>query len=556
MYLPFSLLLIAKLFARFYSPSKVVRAMLLTALFLVYIFQQSCTNPQTFNKDIFHLNLSSGVSSLDPAFARDQANIWLCNQLYNSLLQLDDSLRIKPAIAKSWEISEDGLTYTFHLRADVGFHPDACFKDSTRRLIAGDVVYSFNRLKNPKTASPGSWIFNNRLDSFEPFAAPNDTTFILKLSKPFIPMLGLLTMQYCSVIPHEAAEMYGADFRSHPVGTGPFKLMVWREGAAIILQKNEKYFEQLNGEKLPLIKGVRVSFINNKKTEFVAFRQGRLDFISGIDASFQDEVIDGNGNLIPELQQQFNMDRSPYLNTEYLGFLMKPDSTNILTDRRIRQAINYAFDRNELIHYLRNGLGHPAINGFTPPGLPSYDGNIEGYSYNPEYARKLLKDAGHENGAGLPELALYTNDTYKEMALMLSKQLEKVGIKLKVEVTEPAILREWMSQGKVAFFRGSWIADYPDAESYFTVFYSKNTSPPNYTHFNNAEYDKVYEHALAENNYSTRYKLYHQLEQIIIREAPVVPLYYDEVLRFTQKRVVGLHSNGLNLLNLKTVRLK
>jgi peptide/nickel transport system substrate-binding protein len=369
-------------------------------------------------------------------------------------------------------------------------------------------------------------------------------------------MLGILTMQYCSIIPHEAVEMYGADFRSHPVGTGPFRLKLWREESAMILVKNDQYFERDGDEQLPHIKGVRISFINNKKTEFVAFKQGKLDFISGIDASFQDEVIDENGDLRKDLQSSINLTKAPYLNTEYLGFLMRPDSNNILNDRRIRQAINYGFDRKELIRYLRNGVGHPAENGFTPPGLPSYDGNIAGYHYDPERARALLRESGHENGAGLPELILYTNDTYKEMGLMLSKQLDKIGIKLKVEVTEPAILREWMSQGKVAFFRGSWIADYPDAESYFTVFYSKNSSPPNYTHFDNTTYDRIYEQALAEKSDSARYALYHDLERIIIDEAPIVPLYYDEVLRFTQKRVKGLGSNGLNLLDLKRVRLE
>ena len=521
------------------------------------VLLHSCTSdPQVFDRQVFHYNQSSGISSLDPAFARDQSNIWACNALYNSILQLDDSLHIRPCMAKTWEISEDGLTYTFHLRNDVWFHNDACFKDSTRHLTAADVVYSFSRLRDPRTASPGAWVFNGRIDSIEPFTAKDDTTFVLKLSKPFLPMLGILTMQYCSVVPHEAVEMYGVDFRSHPVGTGPFKLKLWREGAAMILMRNDKYFERVGEEQLPYIKGVRVSFMNSKKTEFVAFKQGKLDFISGIDASFQDEVIDEKGELRKELQSTIDMSKSPYLNTEYLGFLMKSDSSNPLNDKHIRQAINYGFDRNELIRYLRNGIGKAAENGFTPPGLPSYDGSIAGYHYDPELARKLLKESGHENGAGLSEISLYTNDTYKEMGLMLSKQLDKIGIKLKVEVTEPAILREWMSQGKVAFFRGSWIADYPDAESYFTVFYSKNTSPPNYTHYNNPEYDRIYERALTEVNDSLRYALYHDLERIIIADAPVVPLYYDEVLRFTQKRVRDLHSNGLNLLDLKRVKLQ
>ena len=521
----------------------------------VSLLLQSCgSDPQIFDRQVFHYNQPSGITSLDPAFSRDQSGIWACRQLYDGLVELDEHLNIKPAIASRWDVSDSGLTYTFHLRGDVYFHHDKCFKDGDRRVTASDVVYSLSRLMDPRTASPGAWVFHDRVRATLPFEAPDDSTFVLHLSRPFRPMMGILTMQYCSVIPHEAVELYGQDFRSHPVGTGPFYLKVWREGAALILTKNDRYFEKENGEPLPHIKGVRISFMNSKKTEFVAFKQGKLDFISGIDASFQDEVLDDNGQLRSVFSDQFDLTKAPYLNTEYLGFLMSGD-TSILHDKKVRQAINYGFDRNQLIHYLRSGIGKAAENGFTPPGLPSYDEHIAGYRYDPDHARQLLTEAGYGNGKTIPEISLYTNDTYKEMALMLSKQLEKIGIKLKVEVTEPAILREWMSQGKVSFFRGSWIADYPDAESYFTVFYSQNTAPPNYTHFRNETYDRIYERALMENNDSIRYSLYHQMERIIIDESPVVPLYYDEVLRFTQKRVKDLKPNGLNLLDLRHVRL-
>ena len=127
---------------------------------------------------------------------------------------------------------------------------------------------------------------------------------------------------------------------------------------------------------------------------------------------------------------------------------------------------------------------------------------------------------------------------------------------MKVEISQPGILREWMSQSKVNLFRGSWLADYPDAENYFAFFYSKNGSPPNYTRFNNSQFDSLYEKALAENDDVKRYSLYHQMEQIIIEEAPVVPLYYDEVLRFSQKNIEGLQPNALNLLDLKRVKIK
>ena len=237
---------------------------------------------------------------------------------------------------------------------------------------------------------------------------------------------------------------------------------------------------------------------------------------------------------------------------------MKPgnEKENPLLNKKVRQAINYGFDRREMIRFLRRGVGKPAESGFTPFGLKSFDADgVKGYTYQPEKAKELLKEAGYTNGAGLPEMKLYTNETYKEFALYISKQLERIGLNVKVEISQPAILREWMSQSKVNLFWGSWLADYPDAENYFAFFYSKNGSPPNYTRFNNPAFDRLYEMALAENDDARRFDLYHQMERIIIDEAPVVPLYYDEVLRFSQKNISGLEPNALNLLDLRRVKI-
>ena len=535
--------------------------------FLFFIFfpaliLTSCNgcNQKTAEKlNFFRYNQASGLASLDPAFAKDQSGIWVCNQLYSSLVQLDNQLNIKPCIAKSWEISNDGLTYTFHLRNDVKFHDNVCFESGKGRMVnADDVVFSFSRIIDPKTASPGAWIFNKGVDSVAPFTALNDSTFQLKLQRPFRPMLGILTMQYCSVIPQEAIKRYGADFRAHAVGTGPFMLKNWKEGTALIQVRNPDYFERdSSGQQLPSLDGIKVTFIDNKKTEFLSFKQKQIDFISGLDGSYIDEVLDENGNLKAELKDKFNLLKTPYLNTEYFGFLMKGDEkNNPLLNKKIRQAINYGFDRREMIKYLRKGVGRPAESGFTPYGLPSFDAeNVKGYGYDITKARQLLKEAGYENGRGLPEIKLYTNETYKEFALYLGKQLEQLGLNVKIEIDNPSILREWMTQGKVNFFRGSWLADYPDAENYFAVFYSKNSSPPNYTKFNNADYDRLYEKALAENDDTKRYEIYHQMERIIIDEAPVVPLFYDEVLRFSQKNIEGLQPNALNLLDLKRVKI-
>jgi peptide/nickel transport system substrate-binding protein len=503
---------------------------------------------------IFRYNQSSGISSLDPAFAKDQATIWACYQLYNSLVALDSNLNIVPSIAKSWEISGDGLIYTFHLRSDVFFHDDACFANGKGRAVkASDVVFSFSRLMDEKTASPGAWIFRGKVASEQPFHALNDSVFQLNLARPFPAVLGILSMQYCSIIPHEAIEKYGSNFRAHPVGTGPFVLKKWEEGNALVLLKNPAYFEHdAAGARLPYIDGVKVSFIDNKKTEFLSFKQKQIDFISGIDAAYIDEVLDGNGSLKKEWQGKITFQKAPYLNTEYLGFLLqKKEDNNPFLNKDLRKAINYGINRNEIIRYLRNGVGKPALQGFCPYGLPSFSSEVKGYEFNPSKAKMHLAQSGYQG----EELQLFANETYKDVAVLIAKQLEQIGIKVKVEMAQPAMLREWMSEGKVKWFRGSWLADYPDAENYFAVFYGKHAAPPNYTRFRNTTFDKLYELSLTVADEQKRFKIYHQLDSIIIEEAPVVPLYYDEVLRFIQPGISGLPANAQNVLDLRFVKM-
>ena len=152
--------------------------------------------------------------------------MWAIHQLYNTLVEVDDSLNIVPSLAKRWDISEDRKTYTFHLRNDVFFHDDACFPNGKgRKLTAHDVVYSFKRITDKATASPGSWIFNEKVDSINGFTAIDDTTFQLKLVRPYIPILGILSMQYCSIVPEEAVEKWGIDFRSMQLEPGLFNLL-------------------------------------------------------------------------------------------------------------------------------------------------------------------------------------------------------------------------------------------------------------------------------------------------------------------------------------------
>lgn len=524
-------------------------------------FLFSCSRHEQ-NKNIFHYNESSGVPTLDPAFAKSQSVMWIDHQLYNTLVETDDNLNMVPSLAKSWDISADNLIFTFHLRNDVLFHDNDAFTNGKGRMMtANDVEYSFKRIVDKNTASSGAWIFNGKIDSAGGFKTIDDTTFQLKLSKPFNPILGILSMQYCSVIPHEVVEKYGKDFRNHPCGTGAFQFKAWEEGQALILTKNKNYFEKdSTGKTLPYLDGVKVTFYDSKATEFLEFQQKRLDFINDIDASFKDEVLTKKGELRKEWEGKIILQKHPYLNIEYLGILF--DSTNDLLknsplrNKKIRQAINYGIDRKKMMLYVRNSIGIAAESGFVPAGLPSFDSiNVIGYHYNQAKALQLLKEAGYPNGEGLPQIKLLTIPQYADLGSYIANELQQIGIKVQVEAIQKSLLLEQTSKSQALFFRGSWIADYPDAENYLSVFYSKNPAPPNYTRYKNPAFDKLYELALAEKNDSLRNKIYQDADRYVINDAPVIPLWYDMVIHLIHPYVKGFTANGLNLLELRKVKL-
>jgi peptide/nickel transport system substrate-binding protein len=255
------------------------------------------------------------------------------------------------------------------------------------------------------------------------------------------------------------------------------------------------------------------------------------------------------------------MQTQPFLKTDYLGFLIDeklPSVKNSPTKiKAIRQAINYGFDRKKMVKYLRKNLGKAATAGFIPPGLPSFDeSKVKGYDYNPEKVKELLFLAGFPNGKGLPEITLATTEQYLELAEYIQSQLTEFGIKIKIDVQKATVLSENIANAKINFFRKSWVGDYPDEENFLSLFYSKNWSPDgfNYTHYNNPQYDILYEKAKNELNDSIRYSYYQQMDQLLIDNAPIVPLYYDQVVRLVHNNIQGLTSNPMNLLSLKKVK--
>ena len=632
--------------AKYISQLLTINCKLLILHCALLILISSCGRDHSHDENlkIFKYNESAGILTLDPIYAKDLPHIWACNQIFNGLVAFDDEMNVVPAIAKSWNISDDGMTYTFVLRDDVYFHEDTCFavkstrqqdnkttsrdalNASTRKVVAEDFVYSFNRVLDRKLNSSGSWIFSNVKSSQQPtaniqhptansqqlkyaFYALNDTILKIELTQPFPAFLGILSMTYASVVPHEAIDFYGTEFGRHPVGTGPFKYQYWKEGVKLVFRKNPNYFEfeettsqqdnestrQQDNElennsmtcrlvdsepqRLPYLDAVSISFIIDKQVAFMEFVKGKFDFMSGIDARYKDELLTRDGQLRQEYEDDIYLIREPYLNTEYLAFFLgENDTLGKERSLALRQAVSYSIDREKMLRYLRNGIGTPGNYGIIPVGLPgawelgtgdweqgvSFSSPVPesrsrvpsqsiGYPYNPKKAEQLLKD----NDLLGYELKLYTTQDYIDIAKFVQSALTEIGLNCKVEEMMPAALREKRANGNLPFFRSSWVADYPDAENYLSLFTTNNFTPqgPNYTHYSNAKFDELYQKSLTCNDIEERARIYHEMDSLMMTEAPVVILFYDEVLRFVNKNVEGLGSNPTNMLNLKKVKI-
>jgi peptide/nickel transport system substrate-binding protein len=367
-------------------------------------------------------------------------------------------------------------------------------------------------------------------------------------------------MIYCSVVPEEVIEALGSDFRRNPVGTGPFRFQTWKENVKLVLVRNRHYFETDQEKQLPYLDAVSITFLIDKQSAFLEFVKGNLDFISGLDPSYKDELLTKDGKLREKYSGKFNLITQPYLNTEYIGILVDTNLSIVknspLRHKKIRQAINHGLDREKMIRYLRNNIGYPGLYGIIPPGLPAFDTTLVAYEYNPFKARQLIKEAGYENPDRIPEITLHTTAEYVDLFKYLQHELGEIGLKINIEVNPAATLIQMKAYSRINFFRASWIADYPDEENYLSLFINKNLAPagPNYSRFHSNFCDSLYEKSQNTVGDEERIRLYRLMNQAVIKEAPVVILYYDQVLRFTQKNIQDLGTNPLNLLSLKRVK--
>ena len=547
-------------------------------LLIIAVFIVSCSKEQTTDK-IFKYNESQGIENLDPVMCSNYPSGWPLQQMMEGLLEYTQDMSLSASLASSHKISEDGLIYTFTIRKNVFFHDNACFPGGKgRELKASDFKYCFERLCDPRTKTRGAWLFRdkvkgaleyinsikenyNNVNEITGIQVPNDTTLEITLNKPFAPFLSILTMAYAFVYPKEAVEHYKDNFGYNPVGTGPFQFVKWEVDRELEMVKNPNYWS-LNkaGKPLVYLDGIKVNFIKSSETAFLDFQQGKFDYYDP-SPEVLSQITDETGKLKPEYD--FDLVKQPWLNTVYLGVQLDKNvpggKNNPLTDnKKLRQAINYAVDREKIINYVLKFRGTPGVNGPIPPGMPGYNKDLKGYSYDVTKAKQLLTEAGYPDGKGLSlKLTVSNDDTQKLIGESVQAQLRDLGIDAQLDFMQASTLRSSQVGGEIAFWRGNWGADYFDPENFMALFYSKNHTPmgPNYTHYTNAKADSLYELAMKLTDFPARVKLYNEMEQIVLEDSPLIILYYNQIVYLKNKKVSNMYIDGLNTMILKRARM-
>ena len=343
--------------------------------------------------------LGDNPSTLDPAFLTDIYGRAVVSQVFDGLIQFDANLKPLPAIAEFWEASRDGRTWTFTVRRGVQFHHG-------REVTAQDVVYSFARLLKPPKPPPVAEFFRRiqgakefmqgQTGSIQGLQAVDRYTLQMVLEEPLASSLVVLGLAYAAVVPQEEVERLGAGFGRTPVGTGPFKFVRWEPNQEIVLEANEHYYEGR-----PFLDALVFKIVVGSKFEqrFAEFLQGNLEETI-IPSGQTDEV------RVDPSYRKYQRVRKPSLGLLYIGFNTQAKPFD---DRRVRQAFNYAVDKEAIVREITR-RGSLTATGALPPGMPGHDPDLQGYAYHPEQAKRLLTEAGYPNGAGFPVVQLWSVD--------------------------------------------------------------------------------------------------------------------------------------------------
>jgi oligopeptide transport system substrate-binding protein len=486
---------------------------------------------------VFRRMLGANPVTLDPARVSDIYSRVIVNQVFDSLMQFDATLKPIPALAEFWEASRDGRTWTFTLRPGVTFH-------NGREVTAQDVVYSFTRLLDTDQLVPVAELFQHvqgakafragTAPSVQGLQAQERYTFRMVLEEPLAPRLTVLGLATTAVVPQEEVEKPGGDFGHAPVGTGPFKFVRWRPNEEIVLEANTQYYEGrpfLDTVVFKIVPGTRL------EETFAEFVRGNLE-----------ETIIPSGKLeevrVNPYYRQYQHVRKPTLSFLYLGFNTQMPPFN---DRRVRQAFNYAVNKEVIVREIAR-MGHVPAVGALPPLLLGSDPDLQGYAYNPGKARELLAAAGYPHGTGFPVVQIWSNhqaaSTQAELAAY-QRYLADIGVQVELHFAPDwPHLRARLEQGLLPMFRLIWLADIPDPDNMlFPLLHS--ASATNRTFYHNPRVDQLLEQARQEHAETQRIALYQEVERLVLHDAPWIPQHYSILEYLYQPYVQGVKASLL-----------
>ncbi|MBC7385980.1 MAG: ABC transporter substrate-binding protein, partial [Cryobacterium sp.] len=513
----------------------------------------------------YYTSSTAKIKGLDPAFADDLYSGLEATRVYEGLVEYEYLKRpytLKPAIAEALpKISKDGKTYTFKIKSDVLFQDDKAFKATSgkgRVVTAEDFVYSFKRLADPKLNSPMWWIFDGKIEGLNEWReaaqkagktdyaltasglkAVDATTLEIKLKSPSYQFIYALAMPAGSVVAREAVEEYGQEFLNHPVGTGAFKLKEYNPTSQIVYVRNPTYRKELYpsegekgdretglledaGKQVPFVDKVVMTVHAESQPQWLNFMQGRLDAAPIPKDSFA-QAVTPTKELSPEMKAKgIRLIKEPSLDITHTTFNMSDPVLG--KNKYLRQAISLAVNTSEEIELFYNGRAISA-QGPIPPGLAGYDEKLKNpyKEFSVEKAKELLKKAGYPDGKGLAPLEYLTlaDSTSRQMSEYLQKSLGAIGVQLKIQTFSWPEFQASLKNKKGQMWSYAWSADYPDAENFLQLFYSKNASPgPNDSNYSNPEFDRFYEDSLKLNDSPARTEIYKKMAKILIEDTP------------------------------------
>lgn len=536
---------------------------------------------------VFNLSEPDYIKNLFPPSIVDVYSYRVATQIYEGLFKFDQSsLAVVPAIASSYEIDESGTTYTIKLRQGVKFHDDACFPDGKgRELKAQDVAYCFKQLCLPSPRNQSFYLFDGVLrgarDFYEKAEANSDVstmnlegvrviddyTIQILLEEPSSVFMYNLCRPGTFIYPPEAYKMYGDEMREKCVGTGPFTLSSIDENISIILKRNPNYWKNDGfGNQLPYLDAIHIKFIRDKNVELMAFKRGDLDMMYRLPADHIIEILESSMQDNSGGYSQYKLEREPEMSTQLLTL---NNQSEIFQDINVRKAFSFAINRERILNRVLNGEGYDyGKYGITPPSFAQYDiSKIKGYTFNSDSARYYLQKAGYKNGKNFPLIKLDLNaegERYTNVAVDLKKQLkDALNIDIELNIAPLAKISESSMNGDFHILRHAWIADYPSPENFLWFLTSANVpskkdggmSYPNLSRYQNPIFDEYYKKAVTAPTQSEAMEYFKKAEQIMIDDAPVIILWYDEGYRLMQSYVENFPNNPMQYRDFSAVYL-